>query len=1011
MKKSNEKLLASAIAGLTAIQGVNTTLLNVSAKDYEITGTSVSYVTKEKSQKDQLESNLCESKNKLDENKVQVEISQNEVGQAKENLDRVQVNYENQQILTNQMYQNTHDSVMSQLQPLLDEIDGLETQIKEAKTDLDAKISASQKAASDLEEMKTTLGEKKGTLKELQTKLETLKNAHDEFEKATNEKMLAEASVGEAQKKVDVASNDLQEVSKYVNEQKALLDQATKDYNAALADASNKQAILNEKQELVDSFNNESEKAELEQAKADLDVSNEKLNQATNDYNNALATQQKLQQEYDAACIELNNANASLSQTQATLDQVQKESTESQSKLDEKNKEIAVLNTEIENVQADVNKAQSDYDKALNDYNSVITPLEQAKKELSQFEAEHETQLNQLSLGIQGYYDSMGAFAASDILKDPRGKLAGHTHIGAENDATSLDNVINSISYLKEFNKIRASENLPELKVSMVLMAISQANANWQRDEAQIGNVAHASVYSTGENAAWGYGDAETKTSPFTAWYNLEKAWYSNGITDWHKIGHYKNIVSQGYDYTGYAHIEEGAYGSTDIQEFDHTYGEEGTASENDRIMSVEEFEKSLNQYVSNLKDVDTKHKTLLDAVKNATGMKDDTLLKQTEALLSSKKGVLSNLQAQWTHSNNDRDALMQVANEKKTAAAQLKDSVKNQSQIVKQKEGVKTDKEVELKESKVNVETSERNCSNAQSDRDALQSKIKALIDKLDHWDTRKQEAKDALSLSKTEYQKAQVLENETKERLNDTRDAYTKAVYKKSLVQQDLDSKTHVLNQAQTTLKDKTAYYNEVKKASDAYTMASHDLDVVNQEIKDVSTRMDVLRDNKKELESKIQLLSKSITALNENLAKNESAALPYQNLLHVLNDVKKNGSRVNLPDIEDVSLKNQILELAKNVDALNVVQNELGQVKQEYVNKYNAYLDVKTEKLNAQTKYDNAMEELNTYLSKTPESIQKDTVNTGIETGVVDAMLMSCLAGLGIVGVLQQKRREEK
>lgn len=96
MKKSNEKLLASAIAGLTAIQGVNTTLLNVSAKDYEITGTSVSYVTKEKSQKDQLESNLCESKNKLDENKVQVEISQNEVGQAKENLDRVQVNYENQ---------------------------------------------------------------------------------------------------------------------------------------------------------------------------------------------------------------------------------------------------------------------------------------------------------------------------------------------------------------------------------------------------------------------------------------------------------------------------------------------------------------------------------------------------------------------------------------------------------------------------------------------------------------------------------------------------------------------------------------------------------------------------------------------------------------------------------------------------------------------------------------------------------------------------------------------------
>ena len=165
MKKSNEKLLASAIAGLTVIQGVNTTLLNVNAKDYEITGASVSYVTKEKSQKDQLESSLRESKNKLDENKVQVEISQNEMEQAKENLDRVQVNYTNQQMVTNQMYQTVYGSVMSQLQPLLDEIDGLETQIKEAKTDLDVKISASQQAAADLEEMKTILGEKKDSLK------------------------------------------------------------------------------------------------------------------------------------------------------------------------------------------------------------------------------------------------------------------------------------------------------------------------------------------------------------------------------------------------------------------------------------------------------------------------------------------------------------------------------------------------------------------------------------------------------------------------------------------------------------------------------------------------------------------------------------------------------------------------------------------------------------------------------------------------------------------------------
>lgn len=41
MKKSNEKMLVSVIAGLTALQGVSATLLNVSAKDYEVTGVTV----------------------------------------------------------------------------------------------------------------------------------------------------------------------------------------------------------------------------------------------------------------------------------------------------------------------------------------------------------------------------------------------------------------------------------------------------------------------------------------------------------------------------------------------------------------------------------------------------------------------------------------------------------------------------------------------------------------------------------------------------------------------------------------------------------------------------------------------------------------------------------------------------------------------------------------------------------------------------------------------------------
>ena len=124
MKKSNEKMLVSVIVRLTALQGVSATLLNVSAKNYEVTG-----ITVHRSQKDRLESSLHGSKNRMDESGVRVDIAQNEVVQIKNYLDQVQTNYDHQQDVTNQVYQSAYASLMVQLQPLLDEIDSLETQM------------------------------------------------------------------------------------------------------------------------------------------------------------------------------------------------------------------------------------------------------------------------------------------------------------------------------------------------------------------------------------------------------------------------------------------------------------------------------------------------------------------------------------------------------------------------------------------------------------------------------------------------------------------------------------------------------------------------------------------------------------------------------------------------------------------------------------------------------------------------------------------------------------------
>ena len=66
MKKTNEKILVSALAGMTALQGMSTTLMSVCAQENDET-THVSVMNVKMSQKDELESKLNDSKKDVDE--------------------------------------------------------------------------------------------------------------------------------------------------------------------------------------------------------------------------------------------------------------------------------------------------------------------------------------------------------------------------------------------------------------------------------------------------------------------------------------------------------------------------------------------------------------------------------------------------------------------------------------------------------------------------------------------------------------------------------------------------------------------------------------------------------------------------------------------------------------------------------------------------------------------------------------------------------------------------------
>ena len=1021
MKKTNEKILVSALAGMTALQGMSTTLMSVCAQENNET-THVSVMNVKMSQKDELESKLNDSKKDVDEKTLDLDSAKGALSVASKQVEILESKQDEKSQLVQQDYQAMHDAINSKLQPLLDEITNLEGQIKGAKKDLDDKISASQKAATDLEEVQNTLASKKDALEQLQKKLDSFKDEGDlakELEKATQEKDGAEKAVSDAQKNVDDANTVLSQATSDAANKKVALDQANQSLDAALADVSEKQKIVEEKQALVDSFNEDTTKAELEQAKIDLSLvkdrlskAQESVNTATSVYNDAVTIQEKAQQAYDASCQDLENAKASLAQAQDALAKAQEDVNNLESQMEVKNEEIKGLNTKIDAAKSDVDRAQSKYDKALNDYNSILSPLDQAKKNLSDFETQYATELVRLNQGSKGYFDSIGCSdLANYVFKvddSSKGKLASYTHLGQVDDATNLENMQASIAYMKECNEIRKQEGLPELKVSAWLMAVAQVNANHAKF-----NIGHAGVYITGENLAWGYGEANTDASPYRGWYDEEKAEYLAGNHNFSDIGHYLNIIEGRYTLTGYAIGTNGKYSTTHSQEFlDDVMG-----VDDDVQMTVSEFEQSFNDYCNNLKSVDSQHKALQDAVKNAASLntKDDTALKQAESELNSKKSVLSDLQAQLAQAKTDKKEISDNVDAKQNEVSKLKNSVKELSSEVKQKEKAKSEKESQLKEAKKNVESKanekkdkENALTNIQNEHSTIQNKIDTLSDRLNNWDANKtqanQDLKDAKALAKTQ-----------KENANALKDEYEKALDVKSKAKENADKYQSILKEKQDAFNEKVDHYDAAKQASDDYKNTVEELNVIKQEVGEVTNKIQSLQEKQKTLKADIQTLKYKIVTLNDSLTKSKDKALPEQTLMNLLNDTKEKGSKVDLSKVEDATMKEKMTSLAQNVDALNEINGVLEIAKANYQTKYELYQNAKKEKADADANYNKAMQALNDYLNSqsTKEEVtnNKGSIHTGVDTNVMGSMLTSMAAGLGLVGILHKKRREEK
>lgn len=695
MKNRNKTLTSLAAASMVLTQAGQ---MSVFAKEEPMKNLSdTEAVSVKKTQKELLEE--------------QIENTLDNVNEAKKKFDEAQEKYETY---------NKNDYALA-----VSNRDLAQKNYLSAKDDAqEAIVSALEKQIQDLEANQAALKDANDKKKGLESKLED----------ANRKLKQAQEDLIEQQKKYESLLNgsSKEQIEQNVNELKAQLESATLAYQAA---SNRVNELLNAKQEaeakVLDLQNTlEGARVELSNAKSDVVNAQNAYDVASVDYNEKLeiyngASDPELKAEYEKQVVEAKNTldlaqdelqNAKLIQqskvdavanAESCVVEVENEICDLKSLIDAKENELLGINESIGIVEKELSAAKEQLDRAIGSENSMQEALNKAQialdkaqkvveaqqmnvdkaqsdvdaqqKIVNQLRVDKEQVSQKISLGSKGFFEAYGYTNALKVLEENSVEIGKYTEVGAENDATSLENFKKAIAMVKTGNALRTTDDnfkgLNPLKVSAEMFAISQVQVN-QMAKTEYG---HTRLYNVSENIAVGYDD------PYVGWYTEEKAvydylqkkgWDINDIRDsqgnyidvdkaneivkacnlpdipWVQTGHYTNILKSRYVGTGTAWIE----GYTSNGHHKHAGQVFSSQCSLDSLLTIDEFESQFNTYY--------------DSLMNADGAYEDA-----NVILNQLKGELYKQNALLTQKTNDQ----KVTEQNKVNAENKLNSAKNE--------------------------------------------------------------------------------------------------------------------------------------------------------------------------------------------------------------------------------------------------------------------------------------------------------------------------------------------
>lgn len=1067
MKNRNKTLTSLAAASMVLTQVGQ---MSVFAKEEPMKNLSdTEEVSVEKTQKELLEEQI---KNTLDD-----------VNEAKKKFDEAQEKYETY---------NKNDYALA-----VSNRDLAQKNYLSAKDDAqEAIVSALEKQIQELEANQKALKNANDKKKGLESRL---KNANEEL-KQVQEDLI------EKQKKYESLLNgsSKEQIEQSVNELKAQLESATLAYQAA---SNRVNELLNAKQEaeakVLDLQNTlEGAKAELSEAKDDVVHAQNAYDVANADYNEKLeiyngASDPELKAEYEKQVIEAKNnltiaqsdlQNAKLIQqskadavanAESCVVEVENEICDLKSLIDAKENELLGINESIGIVEKELSAAKEQLDRAIESESSMEEVLNKAQIALDKAKKEVETQqmnvdkaqsdvdaqqkiVNQLrvdkeqvsqkiSLGSKGFFEAYGYTNALKVLEENSVEIGKYTEVGAENDATSLENFKKAIAMVKTGNTLRTTDDnfkgLNPLKVSAEMFAISQVQVN-QMAKTEYG---HTRLYNVSENIAVGYDD------PYVGWYTEEKAvydylqkkgWDINDIRDsqgnyidvdkaneivkacnlpdipWVQTGHYTNILKSRYVGTGTAWIE----GYTSNGHHKHAGQVFSSQCSLDSLLTINEFESQFNTYY--------------DSLMNADGAYEDA-----NVILNQLKGELYKQNALLTQKTNDQ----KVTEQNKANAENKLNSAKNEvgrlESVVRKKQknlddlcseettsnivneiqnlkALKSNKEsLDLVIARQEVENAKKEMAEANvnvNNKEALVKKAQMELDK------RNEILEESNKGKEKAYNNLKISEGVLKEKgkaLADTKKIVSEKQSNVNLKESEMDCASELLDGISKDLSEsrkaeeiKKVEMNNINENYEASLSVQNRLNNTNDSIYHLNTRIQDLNKMTTEMCDSIKVNNLSIQKINAKVAELESIKLEIEDVKAEFDSFIANhplqSNKIRSGIVESLYEKIDVMKEAyRNYEEALKAFEDADMLNSENVKSLE--LASKNYTL-ARMDLENANNNLKVYLENVENDVEikeKESVNTATETalGLYSLSGVLGLAGLALAGKKMKREKE--